>query len=270
MSGEKQDESRRQFLKTGVASVALLAIAPEKIHAAVLDGDTAGGMNRMVLKGSGAMGMSRLSQGTFDKNKTIYVIQGDFVLETDITMPSGCALQFDGGSISGTKTIKGTNTRLIAGLATIIKGNISFEGTWILDWAYPEWAGGKADDATIDNSVSINYLITQGFPIRIPNNRYYCKTPIMFRNVPFTLDGELEYNGKRINVTFITFYRYGSGTHIALNGKIEGNKDIIDYSKAKNSKLTGVHFRSCNNMQVYIEHQSGTLMLASRSLIMTA
>lgn len=244
--------SRRGFIKTGAVTVAALAMSQEKLQAAILGDMTESDGRRVVLKQNALVGVNTLTQEMFYQANTIYVVQYDFVLGENITMPSNCILLFEGGSIGGPYTLTGDNTGLCAGLVKIINRNISFAGTWNVDWAYPEWVGGKANETSIDNAVAINFLVKQGFPIRIPNNHYYCQSPIFLQDVPFTLDGILEYNGTRSGITFITFYRYGPRNHIALNGQIMGNEKIINFSKARNTNLVGIHFRSCNNNQVYI------------------
>ena len=244
--------SRRGFLKTGAVSAALFAVAPEKLQAAILDGGDNDSLAKKVLRNYSVGGTSTLSQDMINQTNTMYVVQSDFVLTSNITIPTNCVLLFEGGSFGGAFTLTGTNTCIIAGLATIFKRDITIAGKWILDWAYPEWVGGKSNDRSVDNSLAINYLSEQGFPIRVPNNHYYCKTPIMLKNVPFVLDGTLEYNGSKKNITFITFYRYSPNNHIELNGKIQGNTSLINYSKSKNTNLIGIHFRSCNNNQINI------------------
>lgn len=72
--------------------------------------ENASGMNRVILKqGDAKGGKPLLKQEMFYKleggkktpyNNTIFVIQSDFVLAEDITIPNDCILEFDGGSIA--------------------------------------------------------------------------------------------------------------------------------------------------------------------------
>lgn len=43
----------------------------------------------------------------------IYVIHDDFVLSSNVTIPTNCVLEFDGGSISGTNTLNGNNAGVL-------------------------------------------------------------------------------------------------------------------------------------------------------------
>lgn len=58
------------------------------------------GMGRVVLRKNLVEGVNTLTQSMINKNNTIYVIQYDFTLGEDITIPNNCVLQFEGGSIS--------------------------------------------------------------------------------------------------------------------------------------------------------------------------
>lgn len=105
------------------------------------------GLGRKILKLKEG-GSNVLTQADFDKTNTIYVIQYDFALGEDITVPENCVLEFDGGSISGNKTLTGNNTSISAGIAKIFNTNVTLAGTWNIIKVYPEWFGatGISDD----------------------------------------------------------------------------------------------------------------------------
>ena len=69
------------------------------------------GMGRVVLKKNIVEGVNTLTHEAFedsegnDKENTIYVIQYDFTLGEDITVPANCVLEFDGGSINNGKIL---------------------------------------------------------------------------------------------------------------------------------------------------------------------
>ena len=88
----------------------------------------------------------------------IYVIHDDFILSSNVTIPSNCVLKFDGGSISGNgtgkDTISGANTGIDAGLVKIFNTNITLAGTWNVAEAYPEWFGAVKNTAN-DSRVAI-------------------------------------------------------------------------------------------------------------------
>jgi len=147
------------------------------------------GMGRIVLKknmvntaaeGEPEVLVNTLTQDMFYKGEvgsrvpnanTIFVIQYDFVLGENITIPANCVLEFDGGSISGDKTITGTNTGIKAGLVKILETNVTIAGTWIVSEAYPEWFGAVGDGVT-DDATAIQKVLYLPFPIYFGNKIY--------------------------------------------------------------------------------------------------
>ena len=108
---------------------------------------------------------------------TIFVIKYDYELAEDITIPAGCALQFDGGSISGAYTITGNQTGIVASTEKIFD-DITFAGTWNIQEAYLEWWGGKADSlstAPTDNSDAWDAFVSSNMQasVKLLTGRYY-------------------------------------------------------------------------------------------------
>ena len=65
---------------------------------------------------------------------TVFVIQYDYTLGENVTIPAGCTLQFDGGSISGSYTIALNNTTIVADKAVFdcrLSGSISNDTLYI-------------------------------------------------------------------------------------------------------------------------------------------
>lgn len=98
------------------------------------------GMGRVVLRKNIVEGINTLTQDMINKSNTIYIIQYDFTLGENITIPANCVLEFDGGSISGGN---GENMNIITGTNTKLSGikktfnNIIFAGTFNaikIDW----------------------------------------------------------------------------------------------------------------------------------------
>lgn len=72
------------------------------------------GMGRVMLHKNLVGGVNTLTQAMMQATNTIYVIQYDFTLGENITIPENCVLEFEGGSISG-GFVYGNNTVLIGG-----------------------------------------------------------------------------------------------------------------------------------------------------------
>ena len=88
------------------------------------------GMGKVVLDKNIVGGVNTLTQDMFYKGEvgsrvpntnTVFVIQYDFVLEEDITIPANCVLKFEGGSISG-ETIDLNDCDIVAPLKPVFVG----------------------------------------------------------------------------------------------------------------------------------------------------
>lgn len=98
-----------------------------------------------------------LYQDMFTQSNTIYEIRYDFDLNgKEITIPEGCVLDFQGGSLSN-GVIIGEKTVIEASIVKIFNTDITLTGTWNIDSIYAEWFGakpsksplaGKEDDST--------------------------------------------------------------------------------------------------------------------------
>lgn len=79
-----------------------------------------------------------LTQTMLSKENTIYIIQYDFNLNGEsITIPKGCILDFQGGSLSN-GTIIGSDTNIKAGLVNLFI-DVIINGTWNVNDIYSKW-----------------------------------------------------------------------------------------------------------------------------------
>ena len=137
-----------------------------------------------ILKPNIIDGKNILTKAMIGSKNTKYVIKYDYELEENITIPEGCILEFDGGSINGAYTVTGTNTVIEAGLIKIFDVNVTLEGTWYVEAAYPEWFGAISDITTADCAPAINkalrFSILGRFhkEVKFQGKRYYCKTHV--------------------------------------------------------------------------------------------
>ena len=99
--------------------------------------------------------MNLLQQSMISKENTIYIIQYDYNLNKQtITIPSGCVLLFEGGSISN-GSLNGVNTTISANSKVFY--NIEIIGTWDNSVSYSKWFDfdltGNTDNTNLGKSL---------------------------------------------------------------------------------------------------------------------
>ena len=111
----------------------------------------------------------------------IYVIHDDFVLSSNVTIPTNCVLEFDGGSISGAHTLTGNNTKIEAGIVKIFGTDVIIAGTWAITKAFPEWFGGYSD-SSIDITTCVIKAITLCKNVHFSSGIYLINSTITLGN----------------------------------------------------------------------------------------
>lgn len=109
-----------------------------------------------------------LYQEDFDSSNTIYVITYDFVLGETITIPEGCVLQFDGGSISNQNDNK---FRLIS-KSTILNGQNKYSD--VLSGCFYNTNHNILDSQSyiLSPDAGVDYVFTQREAVNESGNRY--------------------------------------------------------------------------------------------------
>jgi len=142
-------------LNSGIVNTDDLSIVNSKIQLA--NRGTTDGMGKIILRKDQSFA-SQLTQ-----QNTIYVIQYDFTLGEDITIPTNCILEFDGGSISGNGTaiLTGTHTGIIAGYYQIFGSTLNLGGIYDIDKFPAIWYGLIPDDRSVDFGERVTFILTQ-------------------------------------------------------------------------------------------------------------
>lgn len=221
-----------------------------------------------------------------DKNKSfasqlrysgcIYVIQYDFLINQDVRMPSDCILVFDGGSLSGHYTIRGNNTSIEAVTRRIFSIDLSFDGTWNIEKAYPEWFGTVHDNRnTTCAALAINKCFTLSEKVCLSYKGEYYVTSNETVVVKGVLEGSLQ--GRNINegvnvgsfLTFLktippgeSFVRIGSRKSGSVDNRTKSCKIKDLYIKtplngpSQTAAIEIGHVGGCDIINVWVNHRS--------------
>jgi hypothetical protein len=156
------------------------------------------GLGRVYLRKNIVNGKNILVQDMINKLNTIYIIQYDFDLQgAEITIPEGCVLKFEGGSIKNA-TLIGNNTGIYASEKDVIFYGVTISGTWEIKDIYAGWFG------EINNANVVHQLFNLCSSY-IHNNIY------INENVHCYVESETEDSGIKPK----------SSTTIVLDGTIE-------------------------------------------------
>lgn len=223
------------------------------------DPNTFSGLGRVILRKNlkviDGQPKNILTQGMIDKENTIYEIRYDFDLGgKEITIPEGCVLDFQGGSLSN-GTIVGNDT-ILKSEPIIIFNNISVLGTWKLKNAYSEWFNCKNNNS-IQKCLDVFSLCT------LLNNKNY----ILYNNIIIdntTLIGNnatIVYGGGSViinsdcNINNLNIY---ITKDISVNGlTIATTKSITRSISIKNVSITFEKVRHNGEIGMILEDKNG-------------
>lgn len=167
-------------------------------------------------------------QNKFNKPNTIYKVTKDLDLNHRVlTIPKGCTLQFDGGTISN-GSLFGNFTKIIADSSTVIFGQqIHIEGSWDIADIYDEWFWFDTDPSYISNDTIKNILALSNDSINNTihfdaNRTYYFELPYKGKT---NLGDDVRPNYWLLNTSDYDFLRiftgFTSNTHLIVNNTIQ-------------------------------------------------
>lgn len=167
-------------------------------------------------------------QNKFNKPNTIYKVTKDLDLNHCVlTIPEGCALQFDGGTISN-GSLFGNFTKIIADSSTVIFGQqIHIEGSWDIADIYDEWFWFDTDPSYISNDTIKNILALSNDSINNTihfdaDRTYYFENTYKGKT---NLGDDVRPNYWLLNTPDYDFLRiftgFTSNTHLIVNNTIQ-------------------------------------------------
>lgn len=191
-------------------------------------------------------------QNKFNKPNTIYKVTKDLDLNHCVlTIPEGCTLQFDGGSISN-GSLSGNFTKIIADSSTVIFGQqIHIEGSWDIADIYDEWFWFDTDPSYISNDTIKNILALSNDSINNTihfdaNRTYYFELPYKGRA---NLGDDVRPDYWKLNTPDYDFLRIFTGvtsnTHLIVNNTLQmlptnqGAYFIFQIENKENIEISG-------------------------------
>lgn len=209
------------------ADVHVLQFADKEYNASSFSG-----IGRVYLRKNISGGKNVLTQAMMNKSNTRYIIQYDYDLDGEtITMPEGCTLDFQGGSLQNGNII-GHDSGIKAELKKIFNSDITINGTYNIKDVYPEWFGAKGDDNN-DDTISIQKAVDFA-------RNYNCSVCLLNKTYKITSTLYI-YNGSIIKgVNYAIGYWSGGGTI-----KQYGNVPCISIkSTSSRAIITGISLRN--------------------------
>ncbi len=176
----------------------------------------------------------------------IYVIHDDFVLSNNVTIPSDCVLDFEGGSIIGAAGCTLTmNNCYLKGLPkfnnVIFAGDIKnsmFDATWI--------ENGN------DIGAKLNYAQQYFKRLCTPNRKFDLSTPVVLTGMrAVNLDSVFTYTGTLTNLNAAINIEKSANLFIYLNElNIDPHRNEINYSDNRSIHFIGLAITSCNDCHI--------------------
>lgn len=154
-----------------------------------------------------------------------------------IDLPQNCVLHFSGGVLSN-GTLKGHHTCIEAPLTTIFRKDIIIDGSWNIDYSYPEWFGAKGDGKTDDRlpiQLSLNSFVnTKLLPHKYLINSYQVLNKKKYGLV-IPSHHNLESSG---------FFDLRNASLVIGSKDVEVGIGVYSYVNIKHVSVLGQHYNS--------------------------
>ena len=182
---------------------------------------------RIVLHNNVVNGEKKLNQAMINEPNTIYVIENDLELAEDVTIPPNCTLEFNGGSISGSCSLSGDDTVIIAEPVRIFGNNLTISGVWNINESYAEWWGAAGDGLTEDTQ-ALHNAMKMAKVVSLKENAKYLICPNCDVNIIkalYIMEHDLYIKGNHATLKMVDDLTNRGGSYTVIYGP-----DYPDYS----------------------------------------
>lgn len=206
------------------------------------------GLGYKILRKNIQDGKNILIQDEINKSNTVYEIRYDFDLRgEEITIPEGCTLKFEGGSLNnGTIIFNNTIIEGYANIYTDIKGTIN--GTVNIEWFLT--------DIEKENDISnkLQKIASLFKDVELIGGEYNIINPIIIespKNLKIT--SVLHYKGTNVNTAVITI-KNTSNSNIIISA-LENDRNITNIDLINdNTNVIGIDFINCNKSIINVRY----------------
>lgn len=191
-------------------------------------------------------------QSRFNSADKIYKITQDIDLGHGILfIPSGCTLDFQGGSFTN-GTIIGNYTSIKAGLESIFSASITIDGTWEISTIYSNWFKGnnRKYTETLRNIINLSnnseIIIDKGdYYVTLTEDQESCIS--IKSNTIFTLNGNIRLNPNSLEACKIISIENEKNI-IIQGGAFYG--DVREHTGDSGEWCHGIQLRGAENIQI--------------------
>lgn len=189
-----------------------------------------------------------------DLENTVFVIQYDYTLVEDVTIPNNCVLKFDGGSIEGGNNTLTLQDTLIDAPNTAVFNNVIFSGT-IRNGAFNAiWIKGT------DIGQSVNIAAIYFKKIYLQANDYVFTTPMLLDQCQYvSLLGSYRYNGVLTNGMAVVRFNECRNAHLKF-GDLRLTDAVIaqmSYADNRTKNIIGVNLDNSGNTSLFVKSVVG-------------
>lgn len=173
-----------------------------------------------------------------NSHSRIIDVDRDYNLQGDIMeLPANCVLRFSGGILSN-GTLYGHNTCIEAPLTVIFGKDIIIDGSWNVDYSYPEWFGAKGDGKT-DDRVPIQLSLNSFINTKLLPHRYLINSYQILNKKKYGLIIPTHHNLESSG-----FFDFGNTALVIGNKDVEVGIGVYSYVILRNISLMGYHYNS--------------------------
>lgn len=218
------------------------------------------GLGRVYLRKNISSNKNILTQAMMSKANTRYIIQYDYDLDGEtITVPEGCTLDFQGGSISN-GAIVGNKTKIIASLYKIFAEDLVLSGTWNVAGGYAEWFGNASN--CIQKVIDIFNSCCLVSNVEISSNIVLDGDKILFGSFPNT-QIKLSNNAgivirganNQLYDLFLNAESDYSGSFITL--ETDSDFGWTEFNKLRNLKIHSILTDNYDKIGIYLHAKDG-------------